>query len=502
MTEQALDDLARRVMLDAARQEYGDLITELPGHDFSPTFERRMRRLVRRAGHPIRHRFVQAAACLLLAALLSGCAVLAVSQEARTALAGWIRELEREWSSYRYAGEPAGQPRPTVYYPAELPEGYREVMAPEPGAFVHALYEGGDGALLSFSYQEGLERTAFHVVWEDTTVQQIDEPGFQADLYLNTTGRTNVLVWTDEASEIVFWLTARLPEEELVRTARSVRESEPLGWVFRPSWFPAGTYIVASEEGNGEGDTLYETDEGIAFEFCYSKSGMTPYADRTDGQSIAVEDHAAVLYLEAQGGPSHVLTWRDAGTGYAFWLVSEIPVEDMIQIAESVEVYQRNMNDVFIIDTSSPEDAPLCKKVEQALTDEFAGQVRACAEHDAEAGIYMQSGYVDLVTSYMKTHISPERDSAACVTDYLEDITSDGKPIGNHILCLAEPLYFADLYVGFHSTTANLYDERGVMIAGYNGESGLWTDVETFEEKQFHHAADQIYAAAFYEAYG
>ena len=44
MTEQALTQLARRTMLDAARLEYGG---EEP-HTFSLAFERRMKKLLRR----------------------------------------------------------------------------------------------------------------------------------------------------------------------------------------------------------------------------------------------------------------------------------------------------------------------------------------------------------------------------------------------------------------------------------------------------------------------
>ena len=40
MTDQALDNLVRRVILDAARLEYGDLIDELPEQDFSSAFEK------------------------------------------------------------------------------------------------------------------------------------------------------------------------------------------------------------------------------------------------------------------------------------------------------------------------------------------------------------------------------------------------------------------------------------------------------------------------------
>ena len=127
MTDEALDNLARQALLDAIHQEYGSLMAEMPEHDFLPEFEKKMRRVIRRANHPVRHRIVQAAACLALAVLLSGCAVLAVSPEARTALVGWIKELRQEWSSYHYAGEIADAPKNTVYYPAWIPADYREV---------------------------------------------------------------------------------------------------------------------------------------------------------------------------------------------------------------------------------------------------------------------------------------------------------------------------------------------------------------------------------------
>jgi len=85
MTEQVLNQLTRRVMLDAVRLEYDPLETE--PHAFSPAFERRMKRLLRRGRHPVWHKTLHAAACLLLALLLSGCAVLAVSPAVREAFA-------------------------------------------------------------------------------------------------------------------------------------------------------------------------------------------------------------------------------------------------------------------------------------------------------------------------------------------------------------------------------------------------------------------------------
>lgn len=503
MTDQALDRLARRIILDAARQEWGSFAAELPEHGFSPEFEKKMRRLVRRANHPVRCRMIQTAACFMLAALLSGCAVLAVSQEARAAFAGWIRELQQEWFSYRYAGDVDSSPRNTVYYPAWLPEGYREVEAPAPGTFVHALYQNEGGALLSFSYQAGLKRTTFHVVWDNTTVQQVTVAGSQADLYLNTAGDTNILVWTDEAQGIVFWLAGQLTGEELVQAAESLRESEPLDWVYRPTWLPGAIAWFSSTEEQGEGTTTYESyesGEGSLITFCYSKSGMTPYAGRSDGQAVSMRTGTATLYLldESNG---LALTWTDSETGYVFWLVSEIPLEDMIRIAESVEIYQNNINDVLEIDTNDSVEGPLCERVELALTDEFVEQIKDFARHDAEVNSYMRSGYMDFSAAYTKTHISPERDSAvARVSAFVEDCSLTDGVIEKHVLCLVEPLYFADVSVGYHQITANIYDENGIMIAGYNSTDDHWAAVPTFEEMQFGYVEGQIYATAYREA--
>ena len=94
MTDQALDDLARRVMLDAARLEYGDLLEELPEHDFSPEFERKMKNLIRQADHPARHRLLRTGQ--LVAALVALLLLLTVA----TAAAGYdIWRMLAEWTA-------------------------------------------------------------------------------------------------------------------------------------------------------------------------------------------------------------------------------------------------------------------------------------------------------------------------------------------------------------------------------------------------------------------
>ena len=62
MTDYELEKLTRRVMLDAARLEYGGLPEE--PHSFSPAFERKMKKLLRRGRHPVWYKALHAAACL------------------------------------------------------------------------------------------------------------------------------------------------------------------------------------------------------------------------------------------------------------------------------------------------------------------------------------------------------------------------------------------------------------------------------------------------------
>ena len=94
MTDQALDDLARRVILDAARLEYGDWIDELPEQDFSPEFEKKMQRLIQQADHPVRHRCLRT---VQLAALLAALLMLVT---VATAAAGYdIWRMMAQWAA-------------------------------------------------------------------------------------------------------------------------------------------------------------------------------------------------------------------------------------------------------------------------------------------------------------------------------------------------------------------------------------------------------------------
>ena len=98
-------------MLKQAAEELAIAINEsLPDpkecvFQFSPKFERKMKRLTRRANHPILYRNLRMAASVLLVFLIGFGSILTVSTEARTFVFGWMRVRYQSMYEYFFEGE-------------------------------------------------------------------------------------------------------------------------------------------------------------------------------------------------------------------------------------------------------------------------------------------------------------------------------------------------------------------------------------------------------------
>lgn len=130
MTDQELDRLLRRALLDAADQEaQTPPETEVP---LSEGHRRRMREMLRdpllwfRLRNPYPWRTVaRRAAVVLLMLSLSAAMVLAVSPKARADIVRWTMEQNGRRVEFRYHGDGPAQALPQ-YRIAALPEGYTE----------------------------------------------------------------------------------------------------------------------------------------------------------------------------------------------------------------------------------------------------------------------------------------------------------------------------------------------------------------------------------------
>lgn len=341
--------------LKAALQEaYFMELEEIPSEEklsedealtFSSAFERKMKKLIRRADHPIRYRIAQAAACLLLAALLSGCTVLAVSPEARAAFVGWVREVYEGWFVYHYIGKEQAVPENVVFCPTWMPDGYELIVEPENRAHMIAIYENPEEDIILFNCYMNTESMNLQI-GEDTQLIDTYVSNISADLYIdNTSGAVNHLVWEDENKQRIFWITSTLDGETMVKIAESVEAQEvpKPQVVYQPTWIPKGYSQSLVPELSGQVNVLYKDDEGHTMLFAYANSSSTLNLFSESAivpSKVTINDIPADFYLDEDDTQTNFLVWINPENDMIFWIGGKFSKEIMIRIAESVEAVQ------------------------------------------------------------------------------------------------------------------------------------------------------------------
>ena len=360
MMDYELDKLARQLMLDAARLEYGGILEERPEHAFSPAFERRMEKLLRRGRHPVLYRALRAAACLLLALLLSGCTVLAVSPEAREVFAGWVREIHDTYFFYKFFGDEGREPvskEDVLHQPTYVPPGYRiEYRCVSATGIVSVCYiDDQTNRIAMFTYFSDAASPVLQVTGENEIIyQKVQVNGLPADLYLDSeVGEANTIIWVDEKNGAAFQIYGVLSGEELTRMAESVR-NVPRNVIFRPSWLPEGYYEISAEDCPVKGDKIpkgldagksvltYENGKGGYLTITYAQEfdiiGLRPDKCEADAVSVLVGGNQAFLFLDQEG--THHLVWADGASGIFFWVSGPFAEEELVRIGEGMKQYE------------------------------------------------------------------------------------------------------------------------------------------------------------------
>ena len=346
MTEQALDRLIHGVILDTARLEYGVLLEEAPERTFSPSFERRMKKLLRRGRHPVWYKSLHAAACVLLALLLSGCAVLAVSPEAREVFAGWVREIHDNYFLYKFFGNEereAVSKEEVLYQPTYVPAGYRiEHRFVFSAGIVSVTYiDDQTGNIAVFTYFSDMSSPVLQIAGENEIIyQKVQVNGLPADLYLDSEeGEANAIVWVDERNGAAFRIGGVISGEELVCMAESV-EAVPRNVRFRPSWLPEGYYETTTDDLRRQRILRYEDGKGGLLTILHPEDfdpGTLMLVGEAEIVSVFVGENPADLYLDRVPGNANNLVWVDRDTGILYWISGPLTGEELVRVAESME---------------------------------------------------------------------------------------------------------------------------------------------------------------------
>lgn len=200
-------------------------------HPFSRRFERKMKCLIRRTKHPVAYPLLQRAACVLLAAMLTGTVILATVPQAQAAFFGWLKEIHDTYLVYRIPQE-AESTDQQDYRLTWIPEGYVEydILDMDDGFIVD--YENSnnptDDRLISFMYLYANGSGTLGVFAEDDAVyKETEVNGIPADLLINPSGETgNTILWEDPETHTLFSIDAYMEEDVLIKMAESVEPYE------------------------------------------------------------------------------------------------------------------------------------------------------------------------------------------------------------------------------------------------------------------------------------
>ena len=197
-------------------------------HEFSPGFERRMRKVLRRGNHPTVYRGLRRVASFLLALLLSGSVWLTVDTEAREAVFGWISERVEGAYHYFFRGERTSQDYLTGYTLSKIPEGYHKEDVFETDSYTETTYvETTTGRYLSLGWlhpSTETETPELFFLTGDMEREQAQVNGRAAEFYRDDTGNNaNVIVWRDEERATLLYLSGYFDKESLIDLAENVK---------------------------------------------------------------------------------------------------------------------------------------------------------------------------------------------------------------------------------------------------------------------------------------
>lgn len=192
-------------------------------HEFSPVFLQKMRRTFRRVRHPVLYHLPRYAACFLLTAAVAGGSWLTLDAEARTAFFSWVRRQQNSFVEYRFVGQPPADSQTQTYRLSYLPAGYAVTETLDLDGLSVVICQDDTGHLLHFSYSAGSDATSLFVMDDNAPRQEIVLGDVTADLYLaQDPEEASVLVWISEQDGMAFFLSAALPEEELVKVMEGI----------------------------------------------------------------------------------------------------------------------------------------------------------------------------------------------------------------------------------------------------------------------------------------
>ena len=234
MTDEELDVLMRRVLIDAIKIDEAEEDDSTINFEPSPQYQRQIKAMLKdplgwssKKSRPIWKTVVQRVAMILLVISLGFGTLMITSPTARSAFIRWVTEWYETHVTYRYAGDSISGTIPR-YEITELPEGYFEYKKEESDNYTQIIYQNTDNderIRLRYIYMQQGSATDFYV--ENLEVISITVRGMVGELYLSKNlEEDNTVTWIDEEANLQFVLDAPFEQNVILRIAESVLHEE------------------------------------------------------------------------------------------------------------------------------------------------------------------------------------------------------------------------------------------------------------------------------------
>ena len=235
MTESEFDELLRRALLQAVREDFAEVLQdETPDEEqeFSPGYLRRRSKLLahpfsyaRRKLRPAWQKTLRAAACLVLAVGIAAGALAMVSPEAFARVQRVIVEWFETHTDFRFTGDveaDIGEWRPTY-----LPEGLWDESVEKQNNTTAIEYTSQNNEFISFYYAPQERGGALSANNEELKYIPIMINGCSAFVFKSTdASKATIIVWNDKTSQVSFRIFSRIDCDELIQVAESIVQTK------------------------------------------------------------------------------------------------------------------------------------------------------------------------------------------------------------------------------------------------------------------------------------
>lgn len=220
-------------MLRSSAARSSELFAHTIASDYNPVqqyepsdlFEKKIRKLFHRAKHPYFYKAIQRIASIFLAAILIGSMYLAIDTEARAKFLGWVKEIYAHYLVYHYEGDAVNVAN-ISYHPTWLPDGYTKVYENESKTTSIIIYADDMERMLKLYYAHNSSEIDWFVDMSHCEVTSTTISNVSAELLIASDSSTaSSIIWVDE-NHTVFYLSAFLSEDDLIKVAESIQPSK------------------------------------------------------------------------------------------------------------------------------------------------------------------------------------------------------------------------------------------------------------------------------------